>query len=126
MWAIVWAVLVVATLVGAALLGRRLWRSAVALGREVARAGEVAERFSDEVTRLEELAASQRPAAGTSLGQDPAPLAARVDELRASRRARATARRDRHRETVRRATGRWYGRGPGDAYAGGGRPGPTA
>lgn len=113
-WAIVWSVLAVATLAGAFLLGRRLWRSAAALGREVARAGEVAGRLSEEVARLEALAAG-RPAGGTSLGQDPAPLAQRVDELRVARRARAAARRDRHLGTVRQATGRWYGGRPTDA-----------
>ncbi len=113
-WAIVWTVLVLATLAGAFLLGRRLWRSAVALGREVARAGEVAERLSEEVARLEALAA-ERPSGGTSLGQDPTPLAQRVDELRVARRARAAARHERHLETVRQATGHWYGGRPTDA-----------
>ena len=114
-WAIVWTVLAVATLLGAFLLGRRLWRSAVALGHEVSRAGEVAGRISDEVARLEALAAAERARAGTTLGQDPTPLARRVDELRVARRARAAARQERHRQTVREATGRWYGGRPTDA-----------
>ncbi|MFC4555119.1 hypothetical protein [Georgenia faecalis] len=42
----VWALLVVAALVVVGLLGLRLWRSAVALGRELSVAGRLADRLS--------------------------------------------------------------------------------
>ncbi|MBU4336258.1 MAG: hypothetical protein KJ548_06765 [Actinobacteria bacterium] len=57
-WWVVWTVLVAATLVGAFLLGRSLWRRSVALGHELARAGRAAEQLSD---RVAELAEARRP-----------------------------------------------------------------
>lgn len=101
MWFWVWAVLVVATLVVAFLLGRRLWRQTVALGRELARAGEAAGRLAERVDELR--AAAERTAADTSptVFADRGPLRERVDDLRAQRDTRRAARAERHRATAR-------------------------
>lgn len=99
LWFSVWTVLVVGTLVGAVLLGRRLWRSAVAAGRELARAGEVLGELEAAVARLE-AAAQERPPVRPTLLADPAPLRARVEELRAARGRRREERAVRHARTA--------------------------
>ncbi|WP_196250875.1 hypothetical protein [Cellulomonas sp. JZ18] len=60
LWTVVWVVLVLATLVGAFLLGRRLWRSAVALGAELSRASETLAALSERVEELEAAARAAR------------------------------------------------------------------
>ncbi len=109
LWTVVWVVLVAGTLLGAFLLGRRLWRSVVALGAELARAGETLELLGRRVEELEEAARAAREPLRPALGQDVEVLGARVRELRADRRARRAARRDRHRTTVGQASQRWFG-----------------
>ena len=118
LWFTVWTVLVLGTLAGAFFLGRRLWRSLVALGREVERARDVAERLSARAAELEEQARAAGVEVRPALGQDADELRRRVEELRAARRERRALRRARHRDTVRDAARRWYGPRP-QARAGG-------
>jgi len=98
LWFTVWTVLVLATLGGAFLLGRRLWRSAVALGHELGRASEVADRLA---VRAEELraAAESRPPVGPTLFADRDELRVQRDLLRAQRQARREARGERDART---------------------------
>ncbi|QCB93608.1 hypothetical protein [Cellulomonas shaoxiangyii] len=109
LWTVVWVVLVLATLVGAFLLGRRLWRSAVALGAELRRASETLDLLGERVEQLEEAARAAQVRVRPALGQDVEVLGSRVQELRAARRARSAGRQDRHRATVQDATRRWWG-----------------
>lgn len=109
LWTVVWVVLVLATLAGAFWLGRRLWRSAVALGHELSRAGETVAALGDRVEELQAAARATQETVRPALGQDVEVLGARVQELRDERRARRTARRTRHRVTVRDAVARWFG-----------------
>lgn len=109
LWFTVWTVLVLATLGGAFLLGRRLWRSAVGLGHEVVRAGEVAERLAARTAQLEAQARAARDDTAPALGGDADALRDRVEQLRAQRRERRADRRVRHRATVTEATSRWFG-----------------
>ena len=109
LWFTVWTVLVLATLGGAYLLGRRLWRALVALGEEVARASDVVEQVSVRAAELEALARATQQTSRPALGADADALRARVEQLRAQRRERAAERRERHRTTVADATARWFG-----------------
>lgn len=109
LWFVVWTVLVLATLAGAFWLGRRLWRSLVALGAELARAGEVATLLADRTAELEEVARARQGEVRPALGTDPDALRVRVEELRAVRRTQRARRRERHRATVRDASTRWLG-----------------
>ena len=81
LWFSVWTVLVLATLGGAFLLGRRLWRSGVALATELGRAAEVAEQLAVRVDELQAAAAALRPDTGPNLFDDP------VRDVRPPRRA---------------------------------------
>lgn len=101
MWFWIWTVLVLATLVGAFFLGRTLWRKAVALGRELGRASEVAAELSERVTELQEIAARQAPDTSPTVFSDLEPLRARRAALRDEADLRKAARQDRHRATVR-------------------------
>ncbi|GEL93526.1 hypothetical protein CCO02nite_01840 [Cellulomonas composti] len=87
-----WTVLVVGTLVGAFFLARRLWRSALALGRELARATEVSAELAQRVDELQAIAAASRVPIGPTLFADPEPLRARREELRAERAGRRARR----------------------------------
>ena len=51
LWFSVWTVLVLATLVGAFLLGRSLWRSSVALLHELSRAADVTAQLAEREQR---------------------------------------------------------------------------
>lgn len=112
LWFTVWTVLVLGTLGGAFLLGRRLWRSLVALGAELARASDVAARLADRTAVLEEQARAAQVEIRPALGADADGLRLRYEELRAARRDRRAQRRGRRRTTVREATRRWYGATP--------------
>lgn len=101
MWFALWSVLVIGTLVGAFFLARRLWRSLVALGRELARAGEVAGELASRAEELAAIAAQERPATSASLLADRDELRAAVWRLRAERRARREARAEQHAATAR-------------------------
>ena len=100
LWFSVWTVLVLATLGGAFLLGRSLWRSAVGLGRELSRAAEVTAALADKVEQLN--AAAGVPDTGATLFADRDVLRARRAELRGE-------------AAVRRAPGRSAGPLPGNA-----------
>jgi len=109
LWFTVWTVLVLATLAGAFLVGRRLWRSAVGLGREMARAGDVAQRLSARAAELEAQARAAGVEVRPALGRDPQEVRDRVELLRAVRREHRAVIRERRRGTVRDATARWLG-----------------
>ena len=94
LWFTVWTVLVLATLGGAFLLGRRLWRSTVALGRELSRAADVTAQLADRVDELSAAAGERQT--GPTLFADRDVLRARLAEVRAGtadRRAEREARR---------------------------------
>ncbi|MGY4642422.1 hypothetical protein [Cellulomonas sp. URHB0016] len=97
LWFSVWTVLVVATLAGAFLLGRRLWRSGVALAAELTRAAAVAEQLADRVEQLRAGAGARET--GPSLLADVETVRRRYDDLRAAAHARRGARAARHRRT---------------------------
>lgn len=91
LWFSVWAVLVVATLVGAFVLGRSLYRSGRALLAEIVRAGEVLGQVADRADGR--AGAAVTVPAPVSL-TDPEPARARrtaTIALREQRRARQAA-----------------------------------
>lgn len=91
-WWLTWSVLVVGTLVGAFFLGRSLWRRAVALGRELSRAGAVAGQLSDRVDELEAARAARTWVHPLLADEDDrAGWRAGIAERRAARRARREA-----------------------------------
>ena len=102
LWFSVWTVLVLATLVGAFLLGRRLWRSGMALAKELGRAAEVTGELAARVDELQAAAAEFRPDTGPTVFADPAEMYDRYAELRVAAAGRRVARADR-REATRRA-----------------------
>ena len=102
LWFLVWTLFVLATLGGAFLLGRRLWRSGVALARELGRAAEVAEELAARAQLLQEAAAAARADIGPTVFADPGPLYDRYAELRVAAAGRRVARADR-REATRRS-----------------------
>jgi hypothetical protein len=94
LWFTVWTLLVLATLGGAFLVGRSLWRSAVALGRELARAADVTAQLADRVDELR--AAADARDTGPTLFADRDVLRAQLAEVRAGaadRRVERDARR---------------------------------
>ncbi|MBD8077811.1 hypothetical protein [Cellulosimicrobium arenosum] len=95
MWFWVWTLLVVGTLVGAFFLGRRLWRSLKALGRELSRASQVASELGARVDELSRQQAESAPSTGPTLFDDPEVLQARVAALRGERAERRVVRRRR-------------------------------
>jgi hypothetical protein len=105
LWFSVWTVLVLATLGGAFLLGRRLWRSAVALGRELSRAADTASQLADKVDQL--TAARGAVETGPTLFADPEPLRARLAELRAASAGRRAEREGRRAATRLRWAAYW-------------------
>lgn len=109
LWFTVWLVLVLATLGGAFVVLRRLWRALVALGHEVTRAGDVAAQLADRAAELEAVARAAQQESVPALGADADALRERVEQLRGVRRAQRVERRARRRTTVAEATTRWYG-----------------
>jgi len=97
LWFSVWAVLVVGTLVGAFFLGRRLWRSGVALATELARAAATAQQLADKVDELQRTAAARDT--GPTLLADVDTVRRHYDDVRAAARARRGERAARHRRT---------------------------
>ncbi|MBO3085588.1 hypothetical protein [Cellulomonas fengjieae] len=104
LWFSVWTVLVLGTVGGAFLLGRRLWRSAVALGRELSRAADVTAELADKVDRLQ---AAAGPRTGPTLFADRDVLRARWDAVREAAADRRVLRRERHVATRLRWTAYW-------------------
>ena len=101
MWFALWSVLVVGTLVGAFLLVRRLWRSLVSLGRELARAGEVTSELADRAAELADLGAQRRASTDPTLFADRDELRDAVRGLRRERAHRREERARRHAEVAR-------------------------
>ncbi|MDC7122709.1 hypothetical protein OMK64_14320 [Cellulomonas fimi] len=99
LWFTVWTVLVVGTLAGAFVLGRRLWRSGLALGRELARAGQTWEQLSDRLAELQALAAENRVDTGPTVLAPRGPLRERRAVLREERHARRADRAEKHART---------------------------
>jgi hypothetical protein len=100
-WFWIWTALVVGTLVGAFFLGRRLWRQAVALGRELGRAGEAVAALSERIAELEAIAAREAPDTSATVFDGLEPARARRAALREAAAVRREARQERHRATVR-------------------------
>ena len=105
LWFSIWTLLVLATLGGAFLLGRRLWRSGLALGRELSRAADVAAQLADRVDELQ--AARGTVDTGPTLFADPEPLRARLAELRAAAAGRRAEREERRTATRKRWAAYW-------------------
>ena len=95
MWFWVWSALVVGTLVGAFFLARHLWRSVRGLGRELARASQVAGEMSARADELSRQLAEAQPSTAPTLFDDPVVLRERVDLLRAQKAERREERRRR-------------------------------
>lgn len=98
-WGLVWTVLVVATLVGAAFLARSLWRRGLALGRAVGVAAEATAGAADRGTERADQLRDAHPVPAPALGTDPAVLRDRLAQVRAERARRRGVRADRHRRT---------------------------
>jgi hypothetical protein len=94
LWFSVWTVLVLATLGGAFLLGRRLWRSVVALGHELARAADVTAQLAERVDELQAAAGGRDT--GPTLFADRHVLRTRIAVLREAAAARRAEREQRH------------------------------
>ena len=105
LWFSVWTVLVLATLGGAFLLGRRLWRSSVALGRELARAADVTAQLAERVDELQAAAATRDT--GPTLFADRDALRARRAALREAAAGRRAEREQRHVATRLRWQAYW-------------------
>ena len=100
LWFTVWTVLVVATLLGAFVLGRSLWRKAKALMAELRRAADVVGALADRADALTATAAADPPSHDV-LG-DPDVHRERLAELAARRHERRAARALRHADTFTR------------------------
>ena len=107
LWFSVWTVLVLATLTGAFFLGRRLWRSGVALGKELGRAAEVADQLARRVEELQEAAAALRPDTGPTVFADPGEMYDRYADLRVAAAGRRVARQSRRAATQRAWRAYW-------------------
>ena len=102
-WFAVWAVLVIGTVAGAALLGLRLWRSGKALLRQLNETAEVMDRLQ---ARIEELEAARGPEpvfTASLLATDP-----ERDRWRAIRQANRDTRAARRRLRRALAYRRWH------------------
>lgn len=106
-WWLTWSLLLAGTLAGGFLLLRWLWRRAVALGRELARAGEAAERLTAHADELAEAARARHPVPPPALVRDRAEIRAELAAVRVARDARADARRARQRQTWERWSQHW-------------------
>ena len=88
LWFSVWTVLIVATLVGAFLLARSLYRSGRALLAEIARGGDLLGQVADRAAEL---------AAAADAGAAPAPVSLTDPEPARARRAAAVTVREQRR-----------------------------
>ncbi|WP_456788469.1 hypothetical protein [Cellulomonas sp. P5_C5] len=105
LWFSVWTLLVLATLGGAFLLGRSLWRSAVALLHELSRAADVTAQLADRIDELQAAAGTRDT--GPTLFADRAVLRARLDALREAAAGRRAVREERHVATRLRWQAYW-------------------
>ncbi|WP_029287275.1 hypothetical protein [Cellulomonas sp. HZM] len=104
-WFLVWTVLVLGACAFLFWVGRRLWRQAVALGRALGTAADVASRLADQVDELQRVA--ERPSTGPTLLADPDELRERVRELRAAAGDRRAERAERNAATARSWRAYW-------------------
>ncbi|WNB84273.1 hypothetical protein [Cellulomonas sp. ATA003] len=100
LWFTVWTVLVLATLAGAFVLGRDLWRKGRALMAELERAADVVGQLADRADALTEAAAALAPT--HDLLTDPDRHRERLAELADRRAERRAARAARHSATYTR------------------------
>ncbi|MBL0888889.1 hypothetical protein [Myceligenerans indicum] len=105
-WVTLWAVLLVATVVGAILLGRWLWGVVHALMAEVERAedrhGPALIRLDAALNAAEDARADAEPHRPSMFSEDLTTHYARVAALREAAAARKAARRARHERTWER------------------------
>lgn len=94
LWFSVWTVLVLATLAGAVVLGRRIYRSGRALLAELGRASDLLGQVADRAAELS-AATDDAPLAPVDL-VDPAPARARRELTAAATERRRAARAERH------------------------------
>ncbi|WP_028048380.1 hypothetical protein [Cellulomonas sp. URHD0024] len=107
LWFSVWTLLVLATLAGAFFLGRRLWRSGVALGKELGRAAEVLGQLAVRVDELQRAAEALRPETGPTVLADPGEMYDRYAELRVAAAGRRVVRANRRAATRRAWKAYW-------------------
>jgi hypothetical protein len=107
LWFSVWTVLVIAALVGAFFVARRLWRSGVALVTELGRAAEVVEQLATRVEELQAAAAALRPDTGPTVFADPGEMYDRYAELRVAAAGRRVGRANRRAATRRAWRAYW-------------------
>ncbi|MDM7831180.1 hypothetical protein [Cellulomonas edaphi] len=81
-WFVVWTVLVIGAVLVIGRLLLRLWRQAVALGRQLAEASEVLARLAEQVDALQAAAERDPRSTAPTVFDDPGPLLGRVIELR--------------------------------------------
>ena len=95
-WFVLWAVLVVGTLVGGFFLARHVLRSGKALTAELGEAGAVADRLQQRVAELTDQAQAAHPVRPVNLGDRAAAQALRAEatQVMAGRTARRDARRE--------------------------------
>jgi len=98
-WFVVWTVLVLGAAVVLFLLLRRLWRQAVALGRELSAASLVAARLAEQVDALQAAADRDPSRTDPTVFAELDVLRQRLAELREAKGARAAARLERARRT---------------------------
>lgn len=95
LWAVVWTLLGVGTLVGAFFLGRDVLRRGTRLMTALEEAGSALALLDEKVTELESLHVEPEPYA-----PDEPAARARLAELRTVREERAAARRERRAATI--------------------------
>jgi hypothetical protein len=101
LWFAVWTTLVVATLVGAVLLGRWLWQRVKALMAQLKESSRVAEQLEAKVAELNELRGPDAPVVPTLIADD-RQRAAWHQVLETNRERRRARRRERHSRTLAR------------------------
>lgn len=93
-WFLLWATLILATLIGAFFLGRNLWRRAKALLAEVERAAATLEQLQNRVEELTETL-EQAAAAAAAQRHELTDLAAARERVAEQKKRRATRRAER-------------------------------
>lgn len=100
-WFLLWALLVLATLAGAVLLGRSLWRKVQDLAAAAAEASDALTRLADQVDALADAAGEAEPVRA-QLVDDTHVLRERLAELRRAAAGRRAVRQLQHQETFAR------------------------
>ena len=102
MWFAIWAVLIIATGIGAFFLGRDLWRKVKALGRAASRASDLFADVADRIEAKSDELKAAAPSTAPTVFDDPVNLRARVLTVREQRAERRQAARVRHQATWER------------------------